>query len=158
MTWAEVCADRSLRDLPYKIETNRYGHIVMSPARIDHSFYQGRITALLAQLLPQGVTLTESAVETPEGAKVPDVAWCSRSLFEKIKGQTSATVAPEICVEVLSWSNSHEEMAEKRRLYFGAGAQEFWMCSEQGGMTFFAPTGELDGSRLCPQFPRKIEL
>ena len=158
MTWAEVCADRSLHDLPYKIETNRYGHIVMSPARIDHSFYQGRITCLLDQLLPQGVTLTESAVETPEGAKVPDVAWCSKALFAKIKGQVSATVAPEICVEVLSWSNSHEEMAEKRQLYFNAGAQEFWMCSDLGQMTFFAPTGELDGSRLCPQFPRKIEL
>lgn len=158
MTWAEVCADRSLHDLPYKIETNRYGQIVMSPARIHHGAYQGAIASLLARLLPDGVPITEMAIETPEGAKVPDVAWCSKGLFLKIQDQVSTAIAPEICVEVWSWSNTHEEMAEKRRLYFNAGAGEFWMCSEQGAMTFFSSHGELDGSKMCPAFPRKIEL
>jgi len=158
MTWAEVCADRSLHDLPYKIETNRYGHIVMSPAKINHGFFQGRIAHLLSKLLPRGVAITEMAVETPEGAKVPDVVWCTKELFRKIQGQFSASNAPEICVEVWSWSNTHEEMAEKRQLYFNAGAKEFWMCSEQGQMSFFAPTGELDRSKLCPKFPHKIKL
>ena len=31
-TWDDILADRSLRDLPYKIETNRYHQIIMSPA------------------------------------------------------------------------------------------------------------------------------
>ncbi len=31
--WAEVVADRTLRDLPYKIELNAWGKIEMSPAR-----------------------------------------------------------------------------------------------------------------------------
>jgi hypothetical protein len=39
MTWAEVCADRSLRDQPCKIETDRFGQIVMSPAKVDHAFF-----------------------------------------------------------------------------------------------------------------------
>lgn len=158
MTWAEVCADRSLHDLPYKIETNRLGQIVMSPAKINHSFYQGQVAGLLAKLLPKGVVLTESAIETPEGAKVPDVAWCTKALFRRIQDQVSTFEAPEICVEVWSWSNTHEEMTEKRQLYFNAGAQEFWMCSEKGQMTFFSPRGELVNSKLCPKFPRKIEL
>jgi hypothetical protein len=32
MEWIEVLADPVLRDLPYKIELNEYGKIVMSPA------------------------------------------------------------------------------------------------------------------------------
>lgn len=31
--WETILADRSLQDLPYKIETNRYGKIIMSPHR-----------------------------------------------------------------------------------------------------------------------------
>ena len=30
-TWETLLADRSLQDLPYKIETNRYDKIIMSP-------------------------------------------------------------------------------------------------------------------------------
>lgn len=31
--WREVLDDRSLHDLPYKIETNRQGQVVMGPAK-----------------------------------------------------------------------------------------------------------------------------
>jgi len=37
-------------------------------------------------------------------------------------------IAPEICVEVISPRNSPEEMAEKRALYFAAGADEVWFA------------------------------
>lgn len=33
MKWQEVCEDKALQDLPYKIELNRWGQIVMSPAK-----------------------------------------------------------------------------------------------------------------------------
>ena len=36
MTWEEVLADRSLQDLPYKIELNKWGNIEMSPAKNRH--------------------------------------------------------------------------------------------------------------------------
>jgi hypothetical protein len=36
MQWADVLADRSLRDLPYKIELDRNGNIIMSPASNRH--------------------------------------------------------------------------------------------------------------------------
>ena len=32
MTWEQICDDPHLRDLPYKIEQDRFGRIVMSPA------------------------------------------------------------------------------------------------------------------------------
>ena len=54
MTWAEVCAIPELRDLPFKVETNRLGQIVMSPAKNRHAFIQGKVAGLLARLLPEG--------------------------------------------------------------------------------------------------------
>lgn len=42
MMWEALCADRTLRDLPYKIETNRYHKIIMSPA----SSWRGILTHL----------------------------------------------------------------------------------------------------------------
>ena len=47
MTWDEVCANRYLQDLPFRIETNRWGQIVMSPPHNDHSFAQSSIFKLL---------------------------------------------------------------------------------------------------------------
>lgn len=33
-------------------------------------------------------------------------------------------------------SNSRGEIEEKKQLYFDAGAKEFWLCGEDGTMTF----------------------
>jgi len=69
--------------------------------------------------------------------------------------------APEICVEVLSPSNTEAEIKEKTALYFDAGAREVWLCApEDGKMTFLgspaaAPT---PASKLCPRFPDQIRL
>ena len=49
MTWEEVCNDRSLQDLPYKIELNKWGNIEMSPVRARHGEFQFRIAYLLQQ-------------------------------------------------------------------------------------------------------------
>ena len=32
MTWEEIINDPTLQNLPFKIETNRFGQILMSPA------------------------------------------------------------------------------------------------------------------------------
>ena len=39
MTWVEACHDRSLHDLPYKVELNRQEQLVLSPTRCKHAFY-----------------------------------------------------------------------------------------------------------------------
>src|SRR5205823_13674111 len=41
------------------------------------------------------------------------------------------TRAPEICIEVVSPSNSVKELSEKREAYFAAGAQEVWIVFPQ---------------------------
>lgn len=49
MNWQDICNDPTLKDLPCKFETDRWGHIVMSPATNRHSQYQAMIAKLLDQ-------------------------------------------------------------------------------------------------------------
>lgn len=158
MTWEEVCADPNLQDLPYKIELNQWGNIEMSPAKSYHFEFQLRIGYLLQSLLPDGVAVTECAIETSEKTKVADVAWVSRERRRRIRREVSYAEAPEICVEVRSMSNGPAEMQKKRRLYFEAGALEFWLCDEEGRMSFFSADGSLPRSVLCPDFPVQVEI
>lgn len=154
MTWEEICEDPNLRDLPFKIETNQRGQIVMSPARSRHGEYQHEIGVLLRQFLPHGRVVVECPIQTSSGVRVPDVAWTSPARRQPI----IYTVAPEICVEVLSPYNDEEEMAEKRALYLEAGALESWVCAEDGRMTFHGLAGHLPHSSLCPGFPTRVEI
>ncbi|MBV8175315.1 MAG: Uma2 family endonuclease, partial [Verrucomicrobia bacterium] len=63
--------------------------------------------------------------------------------------------APEICVEVLSPSNTAEEMAEKGALYFEAGAHEVWLCGVDGKIAFYMPEPSAQ-SAICDGFPSEI--
>jgi len=156
MTWVEACNDKSLQNLPYKIELNRQGKMIKSPTRNEHGFFQGEIAHLLRQLLPRGRVITECAIETEEGTYVADVTWASAERFKIIRPEFSSSVAPEICVEVWSPSNTPEEIEMKKRLYFAKAAVEFWYCDSQGRIAQFDQSGELAQSKLCPQFPRQV--
>ena len=39
MNWQEVCDDPSLQDLPFKIELNQHGEVIMNAVRVKHSLY-----------------------------------------------------------------------------------------------------------------------
>jgi Uma2 family endonuclease len=147
MQWQDVLADKSLRDLPYKIELNEYGHIEMSPASFTHSYFQGTLAKLLGMQLG-GVVFTELAITTDKGVKVPDVAWGSNDYFQCHKNDIAATAAPEICIEIISPSNSKREMRAKIKLYLKAGATEVWLVSEQGEVRFFDSNGQQQQSRF----------
>jgi len=157
MHWEEVCEHPELRDLPFKIETNEYGEIVMNAVKVIHSLYQGEIDYLLRSQLQGGRTLPECAIRTRKGTRVADVAWASHERVRIIRGEADCSIAPEICVEVRSGSNTGNEMAEKRALYFECGALEVWLCID-GNMFFHAPEGALHQSRLAPDFPARIRL
>jgi Uma2 family endonuclease len=147
MQWQDVLADKSLRDLPYKIELNEYGHIEMSPTSFTYSYFQGTLAALLSKQLA-GKVFTELAVITDKGVKVPDVAWSSDNYFQRHKNDLAATAAPEICIEIISPSNSQREMRAKIKLYLKAGAIEVWLVSEQGDIRFFDADGQRESSRF----------
>lgn len=42
MNWEEVCADPVLKNLPYKIELNKWGNIVMTPSKKKSCFISGK--------------------------------------------------------------------------------------------------------------------
>ena len=116
MNWQQVCEHPSLQDLPFKIELDSFGKIIMSPTRVFHGIYQARIGHLLTLLLG-GTVITECAIQTAFGTKVADVAWASAERAAEIGDVFDCPIAPEICVEILSPGNTHEEMMAKMLTY-----------------------------------------
>ncbi len=157
MNWQEICDHKALQDLPFRIELNKWGQIVMSPVKVKHSFFQGRIQSLLEERLKIGTVMPELAMQTTDGVKVADVVWVSDQRLDVIEEETVASIAPEICIEVKSASNTLEEMLVKKDLYLGAGAIEVWLCDKSGAMSFYNQQGQLDASLLVPDFPKLIQ-
>jgi len=156
MKWSEVLEDPTLRDLPYKIELNEHGSIVMTPASNRHARSQSLVTKRLWELASGGTVLVECSVATARGVKVPDVAWLSDAFLAAHGEETPYTAAPELCVEIVSPSNSAAEMEEKRALYFAEGAREVWLCDEEGRVEFFTPEGRAEASSLFAAFPGQL--
>jgi hypothetical protein len=159
IAWAHALDRPALHDLPYKVETDAAGRLVLSPHRTDHTFVQGTLFELLLRHVEaEGKVSTELAVATPEGVKVVDVIWISAARRAQIPdGAVASPVMPEICVEVLSPTNTDAEMDAKRRLYLDGGAEEVWLCDAQGRMRFYDAEGPRTRSRLAPTFPARVE-
>lgn len=88
------------------------------------------------------------------------MVWISRSRLAGGRRKNLLVIAPEICVEILSPTNRHGEIEEKKRLYFEGGAAEVWIVGLQGRVSFFAaanPDTAAGQSELCPEFPAALE-
>lgn len=159
MNWEQVCEIPYLQDIPFKIELNRLGQIIMSPAKNIHSVLQWRIQRTLYQLIGnQGEIIPECSVKTADNVKVADVAWISEERFKQVRHEIAYSLAPEICIEVMSAGNTHREMKKKIGLYLKAGAEEVWICDEDGKMRFYNQIGILKQSLLIPKFPGQVEV
>jgi len=160
--WSILCADPFYASLDHRIETDAHGNVIMSPPpAFDHSDRRGEVLKLLLQHAPSGGSaLPESPVSTSGGVKAIDVIWISAQRRKKAVDGMLLTTAPEICIEILSPSNTRSEIDEKRRLYFESGADEVWICGLDRSMRFFhsaAPDGEpLTASEICPDFPQRL--
>jgi hypothetical protein len=121
--WAEILDDPRLAKLPERIETDRHGNVLMTPPpAFRHSLRQGHIIGFLHWLMPEGQTLPECPLSTADGVKAINVAvaWLEHGRPEIRQDLLLLTRAPEICIEMLSPSNTPSEMDEKRALYFDA--------------------------------------
>jgi Uma2 family endonuclease len=87
------------------------------------------------------VFATQSRLGTVSGAdglmrlapglvRIPDVAFISWDRFpgRQIPRKPIPALAPDLAVEVLSPSNTEEEMERKRQDYFGAGCRLVWLA------------------------------
>ena len=71
--WKQLGADRELAKLPFKIETDRLGRILMSPPPFfDHVRRVATILELLHAHMHAGKVLAETLVVTSDGVKVTD--------------------------------------------------------------------------------------
>jgi Uma2 family endonuclease len=155
--WQQLADNRVVAAIPCKVELNEKGAIEVSPPTVRHSLIQAFVTCELARQRPEGTTLTECTVETDIGMRVPDVAWASRELLEQHRNENEFRVAPELCVEVLSPTNTRIEMAEKTAAYLAAGAKEVWIVGEDGIPEIHTSAGRVPTSTLGFELPRLPE-
>lgn len=125
--------DPSFANVQGRLELNAWGQIIMTPPA---DFRHYRLAARLGRLFMAalgGESVHEGAVACEGcGTLIADVVWCS-SQFLAAHGQERVLQrAPEICVEVLSPSNSTKEIDEKTRGFLAAGATEVWIVDPQG--------------------------
>ena len=146
MDWSSVINNPFLKDLPFKIELDKWGKILMSPATNNHGSLQFETGVKIREAKEgKGKIITECSIQTSQGVKVADVAWASDSFIEKFGFETPYKRAPEICVEVVSPSNSQGEIDEKIALYLSKGAHEVWIVSEDGKTKYYTYEGEIEG-------------
>jgi Uma2 family endonuclease len=159
--WAELLDNEDLARIEGRVETDRHGRVIMSPPpAASHGGYQFEIAHMIRSWLPDGRVIVECPISTADGVRAADVAWASRESIRLLGKRNCFTRAPEICVEVLSPSNTPAEIAEKMSLYFDAGAKEVWQCDRSGKISFFADghSKALRASALCPDFPKRVKL
>ncbi|SEH04798.1 Uma2 family endonuclease [Candidatus Venteria ishoeyi] len=151
MDWANVINNPYLKDLPFKIELNKWGKILMSPASNHHGILQSEAVFYLRNQLPAGRVIVECSINTADGVKVADVAWASHEFMQANGETTPYQQAPEICIEIVSPSNTQAEMDEKIQLYLERGAVEVWICQSDGVVRHFSREGQLTQSGLTKE-------
>ncbi len=156
--WNCVSADKELATLSFRIETDKHGQLIMSPPPSpSHGKKQIDLGCLLKTRKTSGEVISECPVSTSEGVKAVDAAWCSDEVWKSAENKNCFETCPELCIEVLSPSNTKSEIEEKKRLYFEGGAKEVWICSIEGELTFFVSAEEVIlNSKLFPDFPKSV--
>lgn len=144
--WQDVLCDPLLRETPYRVELNRWGTIEMTPVKPYHSRVAKRLAEALERTLG-GEAYTDMAIALPTGLRVPDVAWCSQEFLsqhakEFEQGSLALSAPPDLCVEVMSESNTLGELEEKAQAYLAAGAREAWIVLLDLRIRFYDSSGE----------------
>ena len=147
MRYRAICDDPCLSGVPGKIELDLWGRLLMTPPSTYHGLVQGRLTHKIKVALG-GEVITEAPVVTPVGLFLADVAWASAGFMSTHGSESPLMRAPEICIEVVSPSNSVKELTEKRDAYLVSGAKEVWIVYPQSKRCeFYGKDGFMPQSR-----------
>ena len=146
--YRQLCEDARFSNVPGKIELDLWGRMVMSPASTYHAQIQGALCQRLAVL--GGAALIEAPIVTAAGLFAPDLAWASTQFMQDRRGESPFARAPELCIEIVSPSNSRKELREKTDAYLSAGAVEVWIVYPQSRRCeFHAKEGRMQGSSFA---------
>jgi len=150
--WQELMSNPFFRNIPYKVELNKFGQILMIPNSNRRGILQFKVGREIETAKKSGIIAVKCSVLTNEGVKVADVAWASNEFFAEFGEMTPYPKAPEICVKIVSPRNSKAEISEKIRLYLEKGAQEVWIVDEYAKTDFYTHTGKIEISKLAPDY------
>ena len=140
----ELAADPESPDC---FELNEFGELILSPKPTTR--HQGTASEVAYQLTVQlGPRALTASVLTDRGVRVPDVVWMTPERWAECKDQTPLQLVPDVCVEVLSPSNTREEIAMKVGAYLRGGAREAIVVGLKGEVEFFGPGGKREASAL----------
>lgn len=141
-----ICDDPCFARVPGKVELDAWGRVLMSPPSAYHGLMQSRLDYKLRTVLG-GEVVTEAPIATPAGLFLADLAWLSPSYISRYGIQLTLMRAPEICIEVISPSNSVRELHEKRDGYLAVGAEEVWFVYPKSKRCeFYGKEGQLPRS------------
>lgn len=152
--WQQLAADPLVAAIPYKIELNEKGAIEVSPPTTRHAFLQAYVSREVGRQRPDGTTFTECPVETEIGVRVPDVVWASPEFMRRHGKESEFRAGPDLCVEVLSPTNTRAEIHEKVAAYLAAGAREVWVVGDDGVPEIYTSAGLVESSALGFDLPR----
>lgn len=152
-----LCDDPRFANLPGKVELDAWGRIIMSPASNRHGLVQARLAELLRRALG-GAAIVEASISTNPDLRVADVAWASDDFMHRHGQETPFMVAPEICIEVASPSNSARELQDKVAAYLAVGATEAWIVYPQTKrIEFFGAAGALSRTAFAVNLDRLFD-
>ena len=110
--------------------------------RSNHrAIQQAGLVRLLSTFFTGGEIALGCSIATRLGVKVADVVWMSSEFLSEFEEVTPYPNAPELCIEILSPSNSAFEMQEQIALYLESGAKEVWIVSDDGTISMYGVEG-----------------
>jgi Uma2 family endonuclease len=86
--------------------------------------------------------------------RIPDVVWASPEFMQLHGTESEFRAGPDLCVEVLSPTNTRAEIAEKIAAYLAAGAREVWVVGADGVTEIHTTDGRAAASTLGFDLPR----
>lgn len=143
--WQALAADP---DSPDHFELNQFGELIVSPKpTTGHQAVASEVAyQLRVRLGPRAAT--DVSIVTDRGVRAPDVVWMPGERWLACKGQSPLEIVPDVCVEVLSPSNTRAEIEMKIGAYLRGGAREVVVVGLKGEIEIFGPQGKRGASAL----------
>ena len=147
----------------------------LSPTGGIHGLVAGNFQTLVGAFVRQhrlGFTGTAEVgyllARNPDTVRVPDVSFVSRERIPETGiPEGFWSFAPDLAIEVLSPTDSAEEVLEKVEMYLAAGTRMVWVASPRArSITVYTPGGgarvlhegdELEGGDVLPDFSVPVE-
>jgi Uma2 family endonuclease len=147
-----------VEDDPNWYELNEFGEWIVTPRPSHgHQAVAGEILVQLVRQLGPRATM-EVFVYTDRGIRVPDVVWMPAARWLEAKGQDPLAFVPDVCVEVVSPSNTRREIMMKVDAYLRGGAREAIVVGLKGEVEYFGSGGKLEVSALGIRLELPAEL